>query len=238
MDTETLYMMAKAAARNAERACEVAGRNTGTIYGYSGYLAYIEEYNRLVPLVVEQFGEEAWNYFQLIKVPKGRSGIEFVAYSELAAARLNTLASYLQAKLGATDRQVQAMLDLIDANLRSATFQDPEREVDVQNTLEVIFRARGLDFRREKISIDYSSKKYIPDFTFESTDLALEVKLCNTEGKEKAIIDEINADIPAYQTRYRYIIFVVYDLGYIRDVGQFRSGIESNPDVYVTVVKK
>lgn len=240
MDVETLYMMVKAVARNAERACEVAGHNTSTLWGYSGYSAYIDEYNRLVPLVVEQFGEEAKRLFQPIDLTPGYStaGIMWITYSELASTRLNALASYLQAKLGATDRQVQAVLDLINANLRPAIFHDPEREVEVQNALEVIFRARVFDYRREKVTIEYSSKQFVPDFTFESLDLAVEVKLCKSAKKEKIIIDEINADIPAYQTKYRYIIFVVYDCGFIRDVNQFKSGIESNPGVYVLVVKK
>lgn len=191
-------------------------------------------------MVIEQFGEEARHLFQPIDLAPGHrtEGLMWVAYSELAAVRLNALAAYLQAKLGATGRQVQAILDLIDANLRPAIFHDPEREVEVQNGLEVILRARALDYRREKVTIEYSSKRFVPDFTFESLDLAVEVKLCKSAEKEKAIVDEINADIPAYQTRYRHIIFVVYDLGFIRDVSQFKSGIESNPDVYVLVVKK
>lgn len=240
MDIEVLYTMARSAARNAERACEVAGSNTSTLWGYTGYSAYIDEYNKLIPLVIEQFGEEASQLFEPIdSIPDYREGGQvWVMYSELAAARLNALASYLQAKLGPTDRQMQASIDLIEANLRPAIFADPEREVEVQNALEVIFRARGLDFQREKVSIPYSSKKFIPDFTFESLDLVVEVKLCKSKDDEKVIIDQINADIPAYQTRYRHSIFVVYDLGFIRDVGQFKSGIESNPDVHVLIVKK
>jgi hypothetical protein len=236
MDIETLYMMAKAAARNAERACEIAGQNTAHVRGYSGYAAYIGEYNRLVPLVVEQFGEEAEHLFK--PIAGSETSAKLVFYSELAAARLSALASYLQTKLGATDRQIAGIVDLVRANLRPAIFDDPEREADVQNALETIFRVRELDYRREKISIPYSSKKYIPDFTFESLDLAVEVKLCRSENDVKVIIDQINADLPAYQTRYRHAMFVVYDLGFIRDVGQFKSGIESNPDVYVVVVKK
>jgi len=240
MEIETLYMMAKAAAHNAERACQTAGNNTGTLWGYSGYSVYLDEYNRLVPLVIEQFGEEARRLFQPISsVPDHLSGGDiWVKYSELAAARLSTLASYLQSKLGTTDKQIQAILDLINANLRPSIFQDPQREVEIQNALEVMFRARALDYRREKIAIEYSSKKFIPDFTFETLDLALEVKLCNSPDKEKAIVDEINADIPAYQSRYRHIVFVVYDLGFVRDVNQFKSGIESNAGVHVLVIKK
>ena len=121
---------------------------------------------------------------------------------------------------------------------RAAIFEDPKREKDVQNVLEILFRARDIDYRREKITIPYSSKTFVPDFTFESLDLALEVKLCRVAGNEKAIIDEVNADIPAFQTRYKSVIFLVYDLGHIRDVGLFKSGIESNADVYVQVIKK
>ena len=58
----------------------------------------------------------------------------------------------------------------------------------------------------------YSVKNYKPDFTFEGLDLAIEVKLCNKPEREKAIVEEINSDIPAYQTKYRYVIFVIYDL--------------------------
>ena len=68
--------------------------------------------------------------------------------------------------------------------------------------------------------------------------MAVEAKLYNSKKKEKEIIDEINADIPAYQTRYKHVIFIVYDLGFIRDVDRFKSGIESNQGVYIEVIKK
>ena len=67
--------------------------------------------------------------------------------------------------------------------------------------------------------------------------MPLEVKFCDSDKKEKTIIDEMNADIPAYQKRYRWIIIVVYDLGIIQDVHLFKTSIESNPDVYVHIQK-
>ena len=51
-------------------------------------------------------------------------------------------------------------------------------------------------------------------------------------------IDEINADIPAYKTRYKNLLFVVYDMGCIRDISSFVGDIESNnKNVSVIVVK-
>ena len=109
---------------------------------------------------------------------------------------------------------------------------------DVQDAMEIIFNAKGLDYRREKVTIEYSSKVFVPDFTFESLNLAVEAKLCNSASKEKRIIDEFNADIPAYQTRYTRLTFVVYDLGFIRDVDRFKTSIECNPGVRVLVIKR
>jgi hypothetical protein len=43
-------------------------------------------------------------------------------------------------------------------------------------------------------------------------DSALEIKFCGNLNREKSIIPEINDDILAYQTKYRNIFFVVYDI--------------------------
>lgn len=236
--------MARAAARGAERALESKADKSGLFYeSYGGYPIYLGEYNRLLQLTINQIGEEAAMLFQPIEFdevanPNKVAGVQWRTYAELASVRLNALASYLQNKLGTSQKETEGILEIIDSNLRAALFEDPSREEEVQNALEIIFRARALDYRRSKVSIPYSSKSFVPDFTFDFLDLALEVKLCKTTDQEKTIIDEINADIPAYLTRYSRIIFVVYDLGCIRDVDLFRSGIEKNPNIRVLVVKK
>jgi hypothetical protein len=196
-----------------------------------------------VQLAIDQIGEEAERLFQPVNFEKIANpgdvpGAAWRTFAELASVRLNALASYLQNKLGTSEKETEGILEIIDSNLRAALFEDPSREEEVQNACEIIFRARTLDYRRGRVSIPYSSKSFVPDFTFDSLDLALEVKLCKTTDQEKTIIGEINADIPAYLTRYSRIIFVVYDLGCIRDVGLFRSGIEKNPNIRVLVVKK
>jgi len=92
-------------------------------------------------------------------------------------------------------------------------------------------------FSRETVRIEYSSKTYTPDFTMEQLDLATEIKFCPVAGREKDIIAEINDDILAYRTRYGNLLFVVYDVGQIRDVDRFVASFEQHENVIVRVVK-
>lgn len=52
------------------------------------------------------------------------------------------------------------------------------------------------------------------------------------------MIDEINNDIIGYGGWYDRCLFVVYDLGFIRDIAQLSRDIEGNPNVHVLIVKK
>ena len=65
----------------------------------------------------------------------------------------------------------------------------------------------------------------------------IEVKLSKTRPKSKEIVDEINADIRAYGKEYAFILFIVYDLGTIRDEIEFKQDLEVADDVTVIVVK-
>lgn len=240
MDAKVLYNMARSSALAAERARETDG---DPILECAGYPAFIDEYNRLALIVAKEFGEEAKILFQPIELGKGRNPssvtrIYWRTFMDMAIVGLNRLAAYLQDKTGQTEEQIQSIVDIIRANLRAAVFEDPKKEIEVQNALEIIFRARDLDYRRETVAIEYSSKTFKPDFVFDPLDLALEVKLCAASSKEKRLVDEINADIPAYQTKYGRILFVVFDMGFIRDEARFKSGIESNDGVHVMIVKK
>ena len=90
---------------------------------------------------------------------------------------------------------------------------------------------------REKERIQYSSKTYTPDFTIRKIDLAIDIKLCSKESRERGIIREINDYILAYRTEFGNLIFVVYDLGIIRDIGRFKYEFEKKQNVFVKVVK-
>lgn len=242
MDVETLFEMASAAARNAERNCTPTG---GDMFfeSYGGYPAYIQEYNRLVPMVWALFGEEAQCLFPQMDLgkemnPADTIGAMWKTHAESAAARLSALAAYLKTKQGTRKQEGDDIATILEENLRPAMFTDPDNEKAVQDVIETIFRVRSLDFRREQQSVPYSTKRYIPDFTFDSLGLAVEVKFCKKAGREKELIDEINADIVGYQGAYESMLFVIYDLGFIRDVALFKLDIELQPGVRVLIVKK
>jgi len=76
----------------------------------------------------------------------------------------------------------------------------------------------------------------VPDFVLSRLNLAVEIKFC-TNGREKDIIAEINDDIVAYRTKCANLIFVVCDLGFIRDVERFAASFEQQDHVMVCVVK-
>ena len=91
----------------------------------------------------------------------------------------------------------------------------------MQDAFETLIIGAEIDYSLETNSIEYSTKTYTPDFSFGRLDTALEMKLCNRPDREKEIIAEINDDILAYRQRYGNLIFIVYDIGHIRDVDRF-----------------
>ena len=244
MDVTTLYNMAKAAAEAATNSANLKTQPVNSDYMlYGTYPVYIQQYNELLPHVYKLFGKEAQELFPLINIgkymnPADTLGSFWKYYLDMAVVKLTTLVAYLQSKIPATKKEIEAIIDFISVNLRPSIFDDPKNEKDLQNIVEVMLRAREYEYRRELVKIPYSSKTYIPDFTFEVLHLALEMKLCNSKDRVKEMIDEINGDIPPYQTRYENVIFAIYDLGYIRDVAEFKGSIERNPNVYVVIVKK
>jgi hypothetical protein len=121
--------------------------------------------------------------------------------------------------------------------LRKVIRNQPTKEREVQDSLENLLIGADITFSREAENIEYSSKTYKPDFTIKQLDLAIEVKLCARDGREKEIIAEINDDILAYQTRYGNILFIIYDVGQIRDSEKFSASFEAHQNVIVRVVK-
>jgi hypothetical protein len=126
-------------------------------------------------------------------------------------------------------------------NLRRAIFVIPNKELEIQNSIESLLvgrsMAKGTDYDRETGRVKTSGKESIPDFIFPHLRLALEVKLLRSADKLKEILDEINADIRAYGTQYERQLYVIYDLGAIRDEAEFKRGLEDAPGVSVVVVK-
>ena len=129
------------------------------------------------------------------------------------------------------------IINLAEYKLRKVIRKEPSNEKEVQDAFENLLVGADISFSRETERIEYSSKTYTPDFTMERAGLAVEVKFCNRNGREKEIIAEINDDILAYKTKYGNIVFVIYDIGCIRDVERFSKTFEDQDGVVVRVVK-
>ena len=127
------------------------------------------------------------------------------------------------------------IFNLSETKLRKMIRSTPEREKEVQEKYEDLLLANSIEYSKEFPHIEYSSKQYIPDFSFERISLAVEIKLC--KGDEKLLIAQLNDDILAYKTKFRNILFVIYDLGQIRDIEKFKSSFETNESVYIQIVK-
>lgn len=149
------------------------------------------------------------------------------------------LASVYEGKdTGPESSLIVKVINLAGAPLRTVIRTTPKNEKDVQDAFENLLVGAQIPYSRESDRFEYSSKAYIPDFTLGQIDLAIDIKLCKEPGREKAIIPEINDDILAYQTKYGNILFVVYDVGQIRDVERFTASFERHQNVVVRVVKE
>lgn len=154
--------------------------------------------------------------------------------------RLGSLIGFLKADVEEEKEEGSAdtlkIITGIQRSLRKFFRIKPTSEKEIQDKLEDLFNAQQLSFRREQEHISYSSKTYIPDFTFDDINCAVEGKFCNSDRREKEMIAEINDDIQAYSTRYKNLIFVVYDMGFIRDEEKFKQDIESK-SVVIEIIK-
>ncbi len=129
------------------------------------------------------------------------------------------------------------VLHLAEHQLRKVIREKPDNERQVQDAFENLLIGATIPYGREVDRIEYSSKTYTPDFSLQKINLAVEVKLCSRSEREKELPEEINDDILAYQTKYQNLLFVIYDLGYIRDQDRFCSSFEAHDNVTIRVIK-
>lgn len=95
--------------------------------------------------------------------------------------------------------------------------QKPKNEAEVQEAIEDILNAVGVDFVRDKEVAPVGPKASRPDFTIEAMSLAIEVKLAKEGHGASDIQEEMNADITAYKTKWKRLMFIIYDLGVVAD---------------------
>lgn len=126
----------------------------------------------------------------------------------------------------------------IERSMRPAfRLAPPAGEKDVQDQLEIVLNVLGVAFTREQDTAPVGARAFKPDFVIEELDLAIEVKLAKAGHSGSKIQEELAADIAAYRTRWRHIIFVVYDLGVIADPDRMRRENMRHFGVSVLIIK-
>lgn len=223
----------------------VRAADPSDVWRFASYLEYMRKYNQVLDVAVSIEPIDApVDKYNIENVPSkfDTIAIQQQGYFESVRGNLLILRAYLADRVQPRSERVSEMADFLQANLRRATLRTPERERDVQDTIEQIFVGRGLekgsDYDREVGRVKMSSKEVVPDFILPKLETAVEVKLVKEVARIGAVIDEINADVRAYRLEYPGIIFVIYDLGgAIRDETEFRRDLEAADGVRVVIVK-
>ena len=218
--------------------------DAANIGNYASFATFLRKYTRLVqqaaPLLENPSILDAFDVEQLPS-SGNLTWITQKEYFDIAYANASLLKSLLEDAIGYAEDETHNLRDFIQANLRKAVFAVPEKELEVQNGIESLMVGRGMekgtDYDRETGRVKTSGKESIPDFILPHLKLCLEVKLSKSPDKLRSIVDEINADIRAYATAYERQLYVIYDLGTIRDEAEFKRGLEDAPGVSVLVVK-
>ncbi len=148
---------------------------------------------------------------------------------------------HIQSDSGLIKLNPKAAIDIESAIERALrpSFRDtqPKLEKEVQDAIENILNSLGIEFTRERDTTSVGGKYYKPDFVVESLDLAIEVKLAKIGNGVAKIQEDINADISAYRTKWKNLLFVIYDLGVITDPYKFQTDNIKLFGVSVRVIK-
>jgi len=218
--------------------------NKEDVWRFSSYLEYILKYNKLLEDLSKYIKiDTIVDYYNIEKIPSPYDtiAIQQKGYFDSVYTNLSILKAFLENKLGKNKTEIINLKDFFQSNLRKAIFNSPEKEADIQDVIEQLLIgkgfSKGIDYDREKGRIKVSAKEVIPDFILHKLDLALEVKFSNSRNKIKKIIDEINADIQSYSKKYSNILFIVYDIGFIRDEEEFKNDLDNKDNINLIIVK-
>ena len=211
---------------------------------YASYKIFMRKYNLIASEATSLLGKR--NMIETFVLENVRNSDSYTwpqqkEFFDHVLANVAMLRSLLENSLNFEEDETLNLRDFIEANLRRAVFTIPEKEVEIQNSVESLLIGRGMakgtDYDRETGRVKTSGKESIPDFVFYNLGLCAEVKLSKSKEDLRGIVDQINADVRSYGAGYKRQLYIIYDLSSIRDEAEFKKDIESTPGVSVVVVK-
>lgn len=227
-----------------EDAMRYVYQTASTNFPFSNYKQFMRKYNDIAIRVSQEVGNDGiFDIYDLDKVPDWASSLlpQHKAYFDTAFANVAIMRSVLENKLDVKNEEIINLKNFFTSNLRKAVLKEPEIEQDIQDVIEQLLIgkgfAKGIDYDREVGRVKVSIKEVKPDFIFPKLNLALEIKLSKTQNKSKAIVDEINADIQSYSKEYSQLLFLVYDMGTIRDEDEFKNDLDNKNNIQVIIIK-
>ena len=152
---------------------------------YSSFKTYAEEYSHLAYEVnkVIDLSKERILLYDVNKM-KGWADSFWPQQKEIIDSLVvytDTLIAFLEKEINFIDDEYTNLENFIKNKLRSSLFTQPEKEKEVQNTIEALFIGKGwnkgIDYDRETGKFEFSGKEYIPDFIVPKLNLCIEVKL-------------------------------------------------------------
>ena len=239
-----LICQCKALKTSIERS--LGDANTKESGRYASFATYADQFNNLASDVckVLEVPRECFANYDIDNMPSWGDSVWPYQLQIMESVLLGTemLLSYLEAETEFSNDEFIDLENYIKTRLRSVIFTKPSKEIEIQNAIENLFVGRGwnkgIDYDRETGKVLFSGKEYIPDFIIPKLRLCIEVKLVR-EGKKSSIIEQINSDIIGYGKEYERQLYIVYDLGEIRDEVEFKRDIENAGDsVRVVIVKQ
>ena len=214
------------------------------VWRHSSYYEYARKNNELVEYLKQVIDHNIpIGHYDMSKMrtPTATIAMNQKSIFDSVYTNLSIIKTYLENELDIKNDEATSLKDFFQANLRRAVQQKPENEKQIQNIVEALLIGRGfikgIDYDREVGRVKVSIKEVIPDFILYKLNMAIEIKLSKDKAKSKAIVDEINADIQAYAKRYSRLLFIVYDIGSIRDETEFKQDLENSQNTSVIVVK-
>jgi hypothetical protein len=213
------------------------------VWLFSSFKTFMRKYNELAQLAVNTLKVQIpVDIYNIDKVPSAydTTTIQQRIYFDEVYTNLSILKSFVESHGGLAEAQADDILNFLKSNLRKAIFSEPSNEKEVQNSIESLLVGKGLQkgisYDRETGRVKHSGKESIPDFIFPPENMALEVKICN-RNKLSSLIDEMNADIVAYSSKYERVWFLIYDIGLIRDENEIIDGLQKHEGVKCAIVK-
>lgn len=113
-----------------------------------------------------------------------------------------------------------------------------EKEFEVRDIIDGLLTVAGYDFQKETPENKFSAKRFRPDLTSESLSTVIEVKLIKIKGDVSKSVEGLSADIEPYKSRFKNILFVVYDLGFVNDVDEYCKDFRKIDRVDILLVKR